>query len=327
MHTRFDVEGKPGVTTRSGSNYSTWWNGGLRTMPYFHNQVGLLTESIGNPTPETIGFVPDRVIARGDLPFPIVPQVWHFRQSIDYSMTANYAVLDFAQRYRENLLFNIYAWPARTASPAATPTPGRSIRAASQEVKDAIAKDMKVDGSAIRAWRCGGRVATVPDKYYSIAPQARVARSARLHHLAERRRLPDRDQVRQHHDQERPDRASRHGAVHRRRQAVSGRLVRLQGGAGVPSAPARHVRAAGSPERLPVSRRPADSAVRQRRLDARLPDGPEVRSRARRVRRPVREDSRRRSSPPRARSPTPPAPSATSSITRTTTRSSPSIAC
>ena len=51
MHTRFDAEGKPGVTTRSGSNYSTWWNGGLRTMAYFHNQVGLLTETIGNPTP------------------------------------------------------------------------------------------------------------------------------------------------------------------------------------------------------------------------------------------------------------------------------------
>ncbi len=108
MHARFDAEGKPGVTTRSGSNYSTWWNGGLRTMPYFHNQVGLLTESIGNPTPETIGFVPDRVLARGDLPFPITPQVWHFRQSIDYSITANYAVLDFAQRYRETLLYNMY---------------------------------------------------------------------------------------------------------------------------------------------------------------------------------------------------------------------------
>ena len=71
MHTRFDAEGKPGVTTRSGANYSTWWNGGLRTMAYFHNQVGLLTESIGNPTPEQIGFVPDRAARRsGDLPVP-----------------------------------------------------------------------------------------------------------------------------------------------------------------------------------------------------------------------------------------------------------------
>ena len=41
---RFDAEGKPGVTMRSGSNYSTWWNGGLRTMAYFHNMIGLLTE-------------------------------------------------------------------------------------------------------------------------------------------------------------------------------------------------------------------------------------------------------------------------------------------
>ena len=70
MHSRFDAEGKPGVTTRSGANYSTWWNGGLRTMPYFHNEIGLLTETIGNPTPVTIGFVPDRMVAKGDLPVP-----------------------------------------------------------------------------------------------------------------------------------------------------------------------------------------------------------------------------------------------------------------
>jgi hypothetical protein len=108
MHARFDAEGKPGVTTRSGANYSTWWNGGLRTTVYFHNQVGLLTETIGNPTPIQIPFIPDRQLPRGDLPFPIAPQTWHFRQSIDYSVTANYAVLDFAQRYRETLLYNIY---------------------------------------------------------------------------------------------------------------------------------------------------------------------------------------------------------------------------
>ncbi len=70
MHARFDAEGKPGVTTRSGSNYSTWWNGGLRTMVYFHNQVGLLTETIGNPTPEQIGFVPDRLISARRLRSP-----------------------------------------------------------------------------------------------------------------------------------------------------------------------------------------------------------------------------------------------------------------
>ncbi|MEO6525923.1 MAG: M14 metallopeptidase family protein [Gemmatimonadaceae bacterium] len=108
MHARFEAEGKPGVTMRSGSTYSAWWNGGLRTTVYFHNQIGLLTEAIGNPTPVTIPFIPDAQLPRADLPYPIAPQRWHFRQSIEYSLTANRAVLDIASRQRENLLFNFY---------------------------------------------------------------------------------------------------------------------------------------------------------------------------------------------------------------------------
>jgi hypothetical protein len=45
MATRFIEEGKPGVTSRRGANYSTWWNGGLRTVAYFHNMIGILTET------------------------------------------------------------------------------------------------------------------------------------------------------------------------------------------------------------------------------------------------------------------------------------------
>jgi hypothetical protein len=108
MHGRFVAEGKPGSTMRSGASYSTWWNGGLRTVTYFHNQIGLLTEIIGNPTPQRIPFVPRRQLASNDLPAPIEPQEWHFRQSIDYSITANRGVLDYASRYRDVLLYNLY---------------------------------------------------------------------------------------------------------------------------------------------------------------------------------------------------------------------------
>ena len=108
MHTRFAAEGKAGVTMRSGSTYSTWWNGGLRTTAYFHNQIGLLTETIGSPTPTEIPFVAERQLPSADLPFPIAPQRWRFRQSIEYSMSANWAVLDFAARYRETLLLNAF---------------------------------------------------------------------------------------------------------------------------------------------------------------------------------------------------------------------------
>jgi hypothetical protein len=166
MHARFDQEGKPGVTTRSGANYSTWWNGGLRTMPYFHNQVGLLTESIGNPTPEQIGFVPDRLLPRGDLPAPIPPQVWHFRQSIDYSITANYAVLDFAQRYRETLLFNTYVMGRNSIRKGSTDTWTMSPKRIAA-VKAEIAKEMQTDAGDARMV-AGGRAQPVPAKYYEL---------------------------------------------------------------------------------------------------------------------------------------------------------------
>jgi len=108
MHHRFLQEGKPGFTMRSGSSYSTWWNGGLRTTAYFQNIIGLLTEIIGNPTPSQIPPTAGMILPRADLPAPIEPQEWHFRQSIDYSVTANYAVLDLASRYKDQFLYNIY---------------------------------------------------------------------------------------------------------------------------------------------------------------------------------------------------------------------------
>ncbi len=108
MMQRFLVENKPGATVRSGARYSTWWNGGLRTTCYFHNMIGLLTETIGSPTPMQIPFNPALQLPRADYLWPIEPQTWHLRQSVDYSVTANKAVLDYASRHRQQLLHNIW---------------------------------------------------------------------------------------------------------------------------------------------------------------------------------------------------------------------------
>jgi Zinc carboxypeptidase len=133
MASRFNAEGKPGVTSRRGSNYSTWWNGGLRTTVYFHNMIGLLTETIGNPTPVTIPFLPSKQLPDSSLHLPIEPQVWHFRQSIDYSLTANWAVLDIASRNKDNFLYNIYQMGKnsieRGSKDSWTATPRRVIAA------------------------------------------------------------------------------------------------------------------------------------------------------------------------------------------------------
>lgn len=108
MHTRLAIEGKGGATMRSGGPYDGWWNGGIRNTATFHNTIALLTEIIGSPTPMRIPLVLARQIPSADIALPIAPQEWHFRQSIDYSISLDRAVLDYASRMRENLLFNIY---------------------------------------------------------------------------------------------------------------------------------------------------------------------------------------------------------------------------
>src|SRR5690606_35900645 len=108
MSSRLNAEGKPGYTAKDGSVFSTWYNGGLRTTTYFHNMMGLLTEMIGNPTPFEIPLVTNRLIPNNDTQNPVIPQVWHFQQSIDYSVSLNYAVLNYASRYKDEVLYNIY---------------------------------------------------------------------------------------------------------------------------------------------------------------------------------------------------------------------------
>ncbi len=108
MHTRLASENKPGATMKTGGPYDGWWNGGLRSMAAFHNIIALLTEMIGNPAPMRVPLVVQRQLPASDLTFPVAPQTWRFRQSIEYSITCNRAVLDFASRMKENLLLNIY---------------------------------------------------------------------------------------------------------------------------------------------------------------------------------------------------------------------------
>ncbi len=108
MHRRFAAEGKGGVVARDAAAYSTWWNGGLRTTAYFHNMIGILTETIGSPTPTTIPINLTLQLPSANGYYPAPWGTWRFRQSVDYSMTANRALLDWASRDKENLLFNFW---------------------------------------------------------------------------------------------------------------------------------------------------------------------------------------------------------------------------
>jgi hypothetical protein len=170
MNTRLNTENKPGYTQKNGSVFSTWYNGGLRTITYFHNMVGLLTETIGGPTPSEISLVPDRLIPNAGTNFPVTPQKWHFRQSVDYSISMNYAVLNYAQRHRDELLYNIYLMGKNSVEKGNKDTWGLSPNKI-EAIKDAHQKEL---GGA----RTSGKQ-TIPTKYFDQVMKDPAKRDAR----------------------------------------------------------------------------------------------------------------------------------------------------
>ena len=108
MHSRLVSEEKAGSGMRSAAPYSTWHNGMERSVAYFHNSIGLLTEIIGGPTPEKIPLIADTQLARSDEPLPIGPREWHLKDSLEYQWSLDRAVMDYASRNRERLLMNIW---------------------------------------------------------------------------------------------------------------------------------------------------------------------------------------------------------------------------
>ena len=115
MANYFAMKKMPGVI--SGTAFSMWWNGGMRTAPYYHNQIGILTE-VAHRTPTPRFYDPDSIpkSLRGTptnateifYPYPWKGGESHFRDAVDYMMTASLGILDFAADRRESLLYNMY---------------------------------------------------------------------------------------------------------------------------------------------------------------------------------------------------------------------------
>jgi hypothetical protein len=113
---RLDQEGKVGAISRV--SFDTWWNGGMRTAPYFHNMVGILTET-GHSTPTPADNDPakfPRRFSNGEsttepstfYPSPYMGGHWTLRQSCEYMMTGSMAVLDIGAKRRQEWLYDTY---------------------------------------------------------------------------------------------------------------------------------------------------------------------------------------------------------------------------
>ncbi|HEV7889494.1 MAG TPA: M14 metallopeptidase family protein [Pyrinomonadaceae bacterium] len=127
-----EAAGFKGVITNA--LYDTWWHGGFRTAPYFHNSIGILTEAASarlmtpaRVTPEQLrrsttrgmpSALPDAPTTNFPSPWP--GGEWRPRDIMGLELTAARSVLSMAAKYRERYLRNFYDlgvraldWPPR----------------------------------------------------------------------------------------------------------------------------------------------------------------------------------------------------------------------
>jgi hypothetical protein len=100
--------------------YDTWWHGGFRTAPYFHNSIGILSEAASARlmTPST---VTNEQLARSstrgmrnateattNFPDPWPAGQWRPRDIMDMEMIAARSILSMASKFRGEYLRNFY---------------------------------------------------------------------------------------------------------------------------------------------------------------------------------------------------------------------------
>ncbi len=100
--------------------YDTWWHGGFRTAPYFHNSVGILTEAASarimtpsNVTREQLSRSGTRGMRTAldvttNFPNPWPGGAWHPRDIMQMEMIACHSMLSLASNYRADYLRNFY---------------------------------------------------------------------------------------------------------------------------------------------------------------------------------------------------------------------------
>ena len=132
--------------------YDTWWHGGFRTAPYYHNSIGILTEAASARLMSASNVTPDQLTrssTRGmrsamevttNFPNPWLGGAWHPRDIMQMEMIASNAALSLASNYRADYLRNFYGLGKENLAPIKAGEPLAYIIWAGQGRDENVAK-------------------------------------------------------------------------------------------------------------------------------------------------------------------------------------------
>jgi hypothetical protein len=133
--------------------YDTWWHGGFRTAPYFHNSIGILSEAASARlmTPSTVTTEQlTRSSTRGmrsatesstNFPDPWLAGEWRPRDIMSMELIAARSILEMAAKFRIEYLRNFYELGRMNIESASDkPQPQAYLVPAGQGRDEAVAK-------------------------------------------------------------------------------------------------------------------------------------------------------------------------------------------
>jgi len=132
--------------------YDTWWHGGFRTAPYFHNSIGILSEAASARlmTPSTVTTEQlTRSSTRGmrnateamtNFPDPWPAGQWRPRDIMDMEMIAARSILEMASKFRGEYLRNFYELGRQNIASTNKGEPQAYLIPAGQARDEAVAK-------------------------------------------------------------------------------------------------------------------------------------------------------------------------------------------
>ena len=144
-----------GVITNA--QFDTWWHGGLRTAPYYHNSIGILSEAASAKLMTPTRVTEDQLAksnSRGmssaleattNQPDPWRGGMWGPEDIMSMEMSAVRSVLGMAAKYRTNYLRNFYELGRNAASRTAAPShPLAYLVEAGQGNDEAVARLIEI---------------------------------------------------------------------------------------------------------------------------------------------------------------------------------------